>query len=70
MALLGFVVPLVHIVGAIRLAKPRSVWAKIFYRHGKRERSRERFAGGRGNPFWKRGPELLGRLRLRRAGAS
>jgi hypothetical protein len=72
MALLGFLVPLVHIVGAVRLAKPNSLWAKLFYGGSKRERSRERFAGPRGRPFWKRGPELLGRLGLRSgaAGAS
>lgn len=64
MALLGFVVPGVHVVGAFRLAKPHSLWAKLFYRHGKRERSEQRFSGPRGRPFWKRGPELLGRLGL------
>jgi hypothetical protein len=63
-ALLGLVVPLVNLVGAFRLAKPHSLWAKLFYRHGKRERSEERFRGPRGKPFWKRGPELLGRLGL------
>ena len=31
-----------------------------------KERSEERFAGSRGKPFWKRGGELLARLRLRR----
>ena len=67
MALLGFVIPLVHIAGALRLAKPNSVWAKVFYRRGKLRRSKQRFAGERGRPFWKRGPELLGRLRFRRA---
>jgi hypothetical protein len=64
MALLGFVVPGLHIVAAFRLGKPRSLWAKLFYRHGKLKRSKERFSGPRGKPFWKRGPELLGRLRL------
>ena len=65
MALIGFFVPLVSMIGAIRLGKPHSLWAKLFYRHGKLERSKERYAGERGKPFWKRGPELLGRLRLR-----
>jgi hypothetical protein len=64
MALLGLIVPLVNLVGAFRLAKPHSLWAKLFYRHGKRERSEQRFSGPRGRPFWKRGPELLGRLGL------
>jgi hypothetical protein len=63
MALLGFIVPGVHIVGAVRLGKPRSVWAKLFYRGKKLRESKRRYAGGRGKPFWKRGPELLGRLR-------
>jgi hypothetical protein len=73
MALLGFVVPLVHVVGAVRLGKPNSVWAKLFYKHGKLERSKERYKGSRGKPFWKRGgelPGLLRRLRPARAGRS
>ena len=49
---------------AIRLGKPHSLWAKLFYRHKKQERSQERYANERGKPFWKRGPELLGRLHL------
>ena len=65
MAVWSIVVPVVGIPSAFRLAKPKSVWAKIFYRHAKRRRSEERFAGSRGKPFWKRGDELLGRLRLR-----
>ncbi len=63
MALLGLLVPLVGMIGALRLGKPHSLWAKLFYRHKKLERSQERYAGGRGRPFWKRGPELVGRLR-------
>ena len=70
MALLGFVVPGVHFFGAFRLAKPGSLWAKLFYEDERLKRSRERFAGPRGKPFWKRGGELLGRLRLRRAGSA
>jgi hypothetical protein len=66
MALIGIAVPLVGLVGAVRLGKPHSVWAHLFYKHHQKERSEERFAGGRGEPFWKRGGELLGRLRLRR----
>jgi lysyl-tRNA synthetase, class II len=64
MAILGFIVPLVGLIGAFRLGKPRSVWAKLFYRPAKLERSERRFAGSRGEPFWKRGRDLLGRLRL------
>ncbi len=64
MAILGFVVPGVHIIGAFRLAKPHSVWAKLFYRHRKLRDSKKRFKGPRGEPFWKRGGELTGRLGL------
>jgi hypothetical protein len=66
MAIWSIFVPVVGLVSAVRLAKPRSVWAKVFYKHGKKRRSEERFAGDRGRPFWKRGGELLTRLRLRR----
>jgi hypothetical protein len=66
MAIWSILVPVVGLVGAFRLAKPHSVWAKLFYKHGKKDRSEERFAGDRGKPFWKRGGELLVRLRLRR----
>jgi hypothetical protein len=66
MAIWSILVPVVGLVSAVRLAKPHSVWAKLFYKHGKKDRSEARFAGGRGKPFWKRGGELLTRLRLRR----
>jgi hypothetical protein len=66
MALWALLVPLVGIIGALRLGKPNSLWAKLFYRHKKLDNSKRRFAGGRGRPFWKRGPELLGRLGIRR----
>jgi hypothetical protein len=65
MAIWSIVLPVVGLVSAFRLAKPHSVWAKLFYKHGKKRRSEERFAGDRGRPFWKRGGELLTRLRLR-----
>ena len=65
MAIWSILVPVTGIASAFRLAKPHSVWARLFYRHAKQERSDERFAGSRGQPFWKRGGELLGRLRLR-----
>jgi hypothetical protein len=70
MAIWSVFVPVVGIPSAFRLAKPHSVWARLFYRQGKRERSERRFAGSRGEPFWKRGDELVRRLRhprLRRA---
>jgi lysyl-tRNA synthetase class 2 len=65
MVIWSILAPVVGIPSAFRLAKPHSVWARLFYRHGKKERSEKRFAGGRGRPFWKRGGELLGRLGLR-----
>jgi len=63
MAIWSILVPIVGLVGAFRLAKPNSVWAKLFYRHGKKERSEKRFAGSRGRPFWKRGDDLVGWFR-------
>ena len=66
MALLSLVSPLFGVIGAVRLGKPHSLWAKVFYHHGQLKRSKERYKGDRGRVFWKRGPELLGRLRLRR----
>jgi hypothetical protein len=69
MAILSIPVPLAGIPGAFRLAKPCSVWARLFYRHDKLERSEARFAGSRGEPFWTRGGELFSRLRLRTGGA-
>jgi hypothetical protein len=69
MAVWSILVPVVGLVGAFRLAKPHSVWARLFYRHGKKEQSEQRYAAERGKPFWKRGGELLARLRLRPSGA-
>jgi hypothetical protein len=70
MAIWSILVPVVGLVGAFRLGKPHSVWAKLFYRQDKQKRSEERFAGSRGKPFWKRRDELVRWLRhpsLRRA---
>jgi hypothetical protein len=69
MAILSILVPVAGIAGAFRLAKPGSVWAKLFYRHDQLERSEARFAGSRGEPFWARSGELVSRLRLRSGGA-
>jgi hypothetical protein len=66
MAIWSILVPVAGLISGFRLAKPHSVWAKLFYKHGKKRRSEERFASDRGRPFWKRGGELLTRLRLRR----
>jgi hypothetical protein len=64
MAILSLLIPVGGIPSALRLAKPRSVWAKLFYGRRRKQRAEERFAGSRGEPFWKRGGELLDRLRL------
>jgi hypothetical protein len=68
-ALAGLVFPIAGLIGAARLGKPHSLWARLFYRHGKLTCSETRYAGDRGRPFWKRGPELLRRLRLRGRGS-
>jgi hypothetical protein len=69
MAIWSILIPVIGLVTIFRLAKPHSVWARLFYRHGKKERSEQRYAGSRGQPFWKRGGELVSRLRLRPRGA-
>jgi hypothetical protein len=47
-ALLGLVVPFLSLIGAFRLGRPTSPWARLFYRsEKKRERARKRFAGRR-----------------------
>ncbi|MCL4286923.1 MAG: hypothetical protein KJ006_04655 [Thermoleophilia bacterium] len=47
-ALIGLVVPFVSLVGAFRLGRPSSPWARLFYRgERKRERARARFEGRR-----------------------
>jgi hypothetical protein len=63
MAIWSILIPVVGLVGAIRLGKPNSVWAKLFYHQGKEKRSKERFAGSRGKPFWERTDELVGWFR-------
>jgi hypothetical protein len=70
MAIVSLIIPVASIPSVFRLAKPHSVWAKLFYRHDKKRRSEQRFAGSRGLPFWRRGGELLARLRLRPRGAA
>ena len=45
MALIGLFVPPVGLVGAFRLGRPHSLWARLFYRsERKKTRARERFA--------------------------
>jgi hypothetical protein len=41
-------IPLVGWVGAFRLARPRSIWARLFYRDNKLARARERFGHDQG----------------------
>jgi hypothetical protein len=43
MGIVGLIVPLVALIGAVRLAKPGSHWARR-YGGGKRERARARYA--------------------------
>lgn len=40
----GLFIPLVSLVGALRLGRPGSPWARLFYGDGKRARAAERFA--------------------------
>jgi uncharacterized membrane protein YuzA (DUF378 family) len=42
-ATIGLVIPPVGLVGALRLAKPRSLWARLFYGEEKQARSAARF---------------------------
>jgi hypothetical protein len=67
MALVGLVFPPVGIVGALRLAKPTSLFAHT-YGEKRRDRAVARFKGSRGEPFWRRSAELASRLRLARSG--
>jgi hypothetical protein len=53
MALAGVFLPPVALVGAFRLGKPNSLFARTYGRR-RMERSRERFSGPRGDPFWRR----------------
>jgi hypothetical protein len=46
MALLSIVIPVLGPVGALRLARPTSLWARAFYSQAKIERARERFGKG------------------------
>lgn len=53
LGIIGLLVPLVAFVAASRLARPRSPWARRFYRAGsrRRRRSERRFPAGR-RPRW------------------
>jgi hypothetical protein len=52
MAVFGAIVPLVALVGAIRLARPGSPWAKRFYRRRPRARARSRLRAYRHDRRW------------------
>jgi hypothetical protein len=45
LGVVGVFVPLVALAGAVRLATPRSLWARHLYAEHARERARERFEG-------------------------
>jgi hypothetical protein len=45
LGVIALVIPPVGLVGALRLARPGSPWAKLFYRGKKAERAQVRFAG-------------------------
>jgi hypothetical protein len=49
-AIVGIFVPLVALVGAVRLAHPDSRWAHRFYRDGRMTKARARFSGERSEP--------------------
>jgi hypothetical protein len=44
LAVIGLFIPVVALVGAIRLARPSSLWARRFYQGDRLERARRRFA--------------------------
>ncbi|MEU4995183.1 hypothetical protein [Streptomyces sp. NPDC021622] len=51
-ALIGMVIPLVALVGAIRLARPGSAWARRFYRNRHRARARAGLRAYRHDRRW------------------
>ncbi|MEV6793390.1 hypothetical protein AB0M87_15605 [Streptomyces sp. NPDC051320] len=63
-ALIGAVVPFVALIGAIRLAKPGSVWSKRWYRRRPRTRARAALRAFRHDRRWagprRRAQELIG----------
>ncbi|WP_415950765.1 hypothetical protein [Streptomyces sp. KLOTTS4A1] len=64
LAMIGIVVPLVALIGAVRLARPGSPWWKLFYRHRPRARSKGGLRAYRHDRRWakprRRFHELLG----------
>ncbi|MEU7579247.1 hypothetical protein AB0B50_16785 [Streptomyces sp. NPDC041068] len=53
-ALIGMVIPFVALVGAIRLARPGSAWARRFYRNRHRARARAGLRAFRHDRRWSR----------------
>jgi hypothetical protein len=47
LAVIGMFIPIVGVVGAVRLGRPSSPWARRFYDPAKLDRARKRFAGSR-----------------------
>ncbi|MEU8761813.1 hypothetical protein [Streptomyces sp. NPDC048659] len=64
MALLGTLVPFVAVVGAVRLARPGSWWARHLYRRRHRARARSRIRAYRHDKRWtrirRRAQDLIG----------
>ncbi|GGT55440.1 hypothetical protein GCM10010271_69070 [Streptomyces kurssanovii] len=52
MGLIGVLVPLVALVGAVRLARPASYWARRFYRRRPKARARARLRSVRHDRRW------------------
>ncbi|WP_432135629.1 MULTISPECIES: hypothetical protein [unclassified Streptomyces] len=53
-AVFGVIVPLVALVGAVRLARPNSLWARRFYPHRPRARARATLRAYRHDRRWSR----------------
>ena len=64
MAVIGTLVPFVAIVGAVRLARPGSWWARRFYPRRHRARARSRIRTYRHDKRWtkvrRRAQDLIG----------
>jgi hypothetical protein len=56
----GLLVPFVSFVGAVRLAKPRSPWARWFYRADKLDRAHSRFDFGWQGELERKVDDLIG----------
>jgi hypothetical protein len=54
MAIFSVIVPLVGLVGLIRLARPGSLWARHFYRHRPRARAKAALRAYRHDRRWAR----------------